>query len=279
MGFAQKLSSLANKLASTNVGKIFSIDSNGDAQIRNIPGVVGSMRNARMYTTVSSTATFTADEIIVETALAGVPYSLGNYNQVINLSITGAGGMDIGTAPVNGFVALYAIYNPTTGSTSILATNATASIAPSIYSGGNMPSGYTASALISVWPTNGSGLLVTGIQLDRSINTAPITILNSAVLNGSLTSLSISSAVPLNAVTCKPVVQLGNTATSTMGLTLTSSSLNIGFRNTVGTVTAGLTIAAAIPELALTVPQTLFYASSSTVGTPNFFSAVTGYSF
>ncbi len=86
----------------------------GDAaHLPQLTGIIGSSRNARMdITAASETATFTADEIIVGTALDGSQYRIGNFNKTINLATIGAGGMDIGTAPANGFVAIYAIYNP-----------------------------------------------------------------------------------------------------------------------------------------------------------------------
>ena len=45
--------------------------------------------------TASATATFTADEIIVETALGGTQYRLSSFNKTINLGVVGAGGMDV----------------------------------------------------------------------------------------------------------------------------------------------------------------------------------------
>ncbi len=77
--------------------------------------------------------------------------------------------MDSGTAPASGYVALYAIYNPTTGATALLAKNATAGLQAEVYAGGNMPAGYTASALIGVIPTNaGSQYVVCWIAVCRS---------------------------------------------------------------------------------------------------------------
>ncbi|WP_053077741.1 hypothetical protein [Burkholderia cepacia] len=136
--------------------------------------VVGSARNLSMsVATASASATLTADEIIVCSALGGVAYKLANFNQTINLATVGASGMDAGTAPVSGFVALYAIYNPTTRASALLATNATSSLAPSVYGGSNMPAGYTASALVSVWPTNASSQFAVGMQDDRKIWITP----------------------------------------------------------------------------------------------------------
>ena len=77
--------------------------------------------------------------------------------------------MDTGAPPDSGYVALYAIYNPTSGVAALLATNATTTIAPSIYGGAYMPAGYTASALVSVWPTNTTGQPMIGLQTGRFI--------------------------------------------------------------------------------------------------------------
>ncbi|HHA3806998.1 TPA: hypothetical protein ACOCPI_004353, partial [Yersinia enterocolitica] len=123
------------------------------AHLPQLTGVVGTSRNAKMsVTSVSATATFTADELIVQTSIGGRQYKLTSFSKTINLATTGVGGMDTGTVPANGFVALYAIYNPTTQISALLAVNASSVVAPEVYGGSNMPAGYTASALVSVLP-------------------------------------------------------------------------------------------------------------------------------
>ena len=67
--------------------------------------------------------------------------------------------------PASGFVSVYAIAK-SDGTQSILACNASTS-SGSVYSGSNMPSGYTYSALLGTWPTNGSSQFVVGTQIDR----------------------------------------------------------------------------------------------------------------
>ncbi|EMQ5256594.1 tail fiber protein, partial [Yersinia enterocolitica] len=101
------------------------------AHLPQLTGIVGTSRNAKMsVTAASSTATFIADELIVQTALGGLQYKLSNFSKTINLVTTGAGGMDTGAVPANGFVALYAIYNPTTQISALLAVNASSVVAP-----------------------------------------------------------------------------------------------------------------------------------------------------
>jgi hypothetical protein len=163
--------------------------------------VVGSTRNAKMsVTTASATATFTADQIVVETALNGAALTLSSYSQSVNLGTTGAGGMDTGSAPNNGWVSLYAIAKAD-GTKNILACNETTSNAE-IYAGANMPSGYTYSALIAVRPTNGSGQFTTGYIIGRTFwHGTPVNVLN--VSSGSspttYTSVTLTSAVPAKA--------------------------------------------------------------------------------
>jgi hypothetical protein len=86
--------------------------------------VVGVSRNAHMYvSTASSSAAFTADELIVESALGGLNYKLSNLSLAINLAANGVGGLDTGSPPVNGYVPLYVIYNPTTGAAALMGKN------------------------------------------------------------------------------------------------------------------------------------------------------------
>jgi hypothetical protein len=179
-------------------------------QFSQLTGLIGSMRNAKMYlAAASASATFTADQIIVGTALNGLQYPLASFNKAINLATVGAGGMDIGAAPASGFVALYAIYNPTAATASILATNATAALAPTIYGGANMPAGYTASALISVVPTTSGGLIAPLLQKERDINIEEVLALNASTIAATPTPVSISAAVPKNARSISGFIQAG----------------------------------------------------------------------
>ncbi|CNI23453.1 tail fiber protein [Yersinia frederiksenii] len=169
------------------------------AHLPQLTGVIGTLRNAKMsVTAASATATFTADELIVQAALGGRQYKLSGFSKTINLATTGANGMDTGTVPAAGFVAIYAIYNPTTLSSALLAVNATSAVQPEVYGGANMPSGYTASALVSVWRTSSSQFVV-GFQIDRAISAQQLTILSTTTSTSTVTSLSIVSVVPLNA--------------------------------------------------------------------------------
>ncbi|CAJ9922175.1 Tail fiber protein [Burkholderia pseudomallei] len=243
--------------------------------------VIGSARNFAMSVAVASaTAPATADEIIVESALGGVAYKLANFNKTINLATTGAGGMDTGSAPVSGYVALYAIYNPTTGASALLARNATSAVQPNVYGGANMPSGYTASALVSVWPTNGSGQFIVGAQVDRAISIPSVTVLTTSTTQASPTALSISGAVPPNARKVSGTMSVSSTSsTPNSSIIVYAASTGVGIQGLNNSVSASGGISTNYKDLPITVSQTLYYTATSSAGTPTFTMGVASYEF
>jgi len=224
-------------------------------QFIQLTGVVGTMRNAKMSVpTASASGTFIADEIIVETTLGGLQYKLSSYSKTINLATTGSGGMDTGTAPVSGYVALYAIYNPTSATTNILATNATSAIAPNVYGGANMPSGYTASALISVVPTNASSQFAPFSQIDRHVDVSFVMVLSGGGATVP-TPVSLAAVVPKNAVMWGGF-GVSDRASGEFGLSPAGTSLGqIQIGSSSGAVTAS------IAGMRIVTPQTTYYSA------------------
>lgn len=276
--------------AGAKVAAVFAVDQLGDVEydgtdavlLDRLPvpaasmGVIGTARNLKMaVAAASASATLTADEIIVGVALGGTQFKLSALNKTINLATVGAGGMDVGTAPVSGFVAIYAIYNPTTQTSALLARNATSAAAPSVYGGANMPAGYTASALVSVWGTNASGQLRVGYQSDRNINFVAVSVLTSTAAASTFTSVNISSAAPLNAVS----------VVGTVGLNSNSGALNaiIASDATTGGVGLQQTTASAVTNLSanynliVATAQRLYYTFSATGSSASINIFVSGY--
>ncbi|MDN7413487.1 hypothetical protein QZM42_33720 [Burkholderia vietnamiensis] len=244
--------------------------------------VVGQARNLSMsVTTAASTATLNADEIVVGTALGGQKYLLKQFSKTINLAAAGAGGMDTGAAPASGFVALYAIYNPTTGASALLATNATASIAPNVYGGANMPPGYSASALVSVWPTDGSGRLVAGFQRDREIFGSYGTILTTSVQQASLTPLSISAFVPPNAKTMSGDGSISSTSAGSGDLFLAGAvGSNIGLKHiTQAALTANISQIGVYSYIPIIEQQKIYYKATVSAGTMTASIYISSYTF
>jgi hypothetical protein len=231
-------------------------------------GIVGSVRNAKMnVASASATASWTADEVVLESALAGLRYCVANANASINLGTTGAGGMDTGTAPLSGFVAIYGIYNPSTTTLSLLAANATSAAAPSVYAGGHMPSGYTASALLAVWPTNTSRQFVIGSLRDRRLTIDSVNVLTTNSASGTYIGFPLSSAAPLNAISVGGWMSINNTTNSAMSLNIAADVSGMGQQAVSGFVNSNNALSNNF-SMDLLTPQNLYFNAVSQSGTP-----------
>ncbi|MDT6960129.1 hypothetical protein QTN24_01345 [Cupriavidus sp. SZY C1] len=226
--------------------------------------VVGWARNLVMnVATPSATATVAADEVVVKSSLGGKTYLLASFSQAINLGTTGAGGMDAGAAPANGWVAVYAIYNPATGARALLGVNATSAAAPEVYGGGNMPAGYSASALVSVRRTNGSGQFTIGFQFDRDVDTGPLTVVSNGT-STAYTSFSLAGFVPANAKEVHLSVGVSvNTASNGLRVIAADPTNEIGLRLFLNPV-VGQILGGILPVVRFITPQTLFYKLDTT---------------
>ncbi|WP_353192098.1 hypothetical protein [Pandoraea pnomenusa] len=240
-------------------------------------GVVGMSRNARMVVTVaSSTATYTADELIVETALGGLRYALANVNDTFNLATD----MDTGSAPTNGFVACYRLFNPTTQATLRRIVNCTSVVAPEIYAGAAAPAGFTASALVATVPTNASGQFSPVSVKDRHVDTAGIAVMSATAYQAAYTSFSIAAAAPLNAKRAYVTGLLGNTtANSASSIQFSGASAEFGVIYVSGSFVPGTgNTLASTGSLPIVTAQTLYWKGGGS-GTPAISMNVSGYDF
>lgn len=266
----------------TQVGENIPAATTGNqaAQFGQVSGIVGSMRNVAMtVSAASATATLTADEIIVESALGGLRYCLPSFSKTINLATTGAGGMDTGTAPVNGYVGIYAIWNPTTATSALLAVNATAGTISAVYGGVNMPAGFTASGLVSVRATNASGQFKVSFQRDRRVSFPATNVLNTSTSQASFTSFSAAAAVPFNAARALGNLSVVSTAgTSAMALNIAGDVSGSG--NQTNTCVNSSTVTTVINFACdINTAQTLFYTASNSAGTPTYSVSLSAYEF
>lgn len=161
------------------------------------PQVTGA---ATTFVAASATATLSA-KYATMVSNGGQGISVASPSAGFNLATTGAGGMDTGSAPASGFVAIYFIYNQTSSTLSTLGVNATSTVAPEIYGGANMPSGYAYSALVAVVPTNSSSTFVASYLSGRSVSLARATTYSSGAIVNTWTALSLVGIVPPNATT------------------------------------------------------------------------------
>ncbi|MDR3432053.1 MAG: phage tail protein [Rouxiella aceris] len=243
-----------------------------------LTGIVGTAHNAAMTVpTTSASATFTADELIVATALGGIQYRLSLVNKSVNLGKTGPGGMDSGSAPLAGFVGIYVIYNPATGVCALLAVNATATKLPKVYSGANMPAGFTASALVSIWPTTASGQFLAASQRNHIISLAPTAAITTNAIYPTGSTLSIAGIVPKNADTVSGSFILYSTETSSMNGLISVSAARFGEQGITATVGARLNFGAAFSQVPLVDPQVVGIIFESSTGTPTFSLFITSY--
>ena len=226
----------------------------------------GATNTRASISSASVSANFTADSVVVLTSLSGQPYRLSSFSKTINLATTGAGGMDVGTAPISGFVAVYAIYNPTTSTSALLGVNATAAAAPEVYGGANMPAGYTASALLSVLPTNASSQFIVALVNGRKVSFAPISVIARA-FDSSLTSLSVAAAAPKNANKIGGFIVHGaNSSGSLLSSSLAATAQTVDqkfFSTTSSAINGGYNMS--FSDLSVGDPQTIFYSNSSSI--------------
>lgn len=241
--------------------------------------VIGTMRKAGMVVaSASATATFNADQVVVATALNALPYLVTGITLNINLATVGAGGMDTGTAPVSGFVGLYLILNPTTGVKAMLAVNAVSAALPNVYGGVNLPAGYTASALVSVWPTNASSQFEVGSQIDRTVNHSSKAVVTSNLSQPSLVSAG-TTVFPKNAVSVSGSISIQSTAGSSMNMSIYAAGVTVGQQTLQLVVTANQALVGNVCGMTVTTAQTIFWTSGSSAGTPTFGFNVTSFTF
>lgn len=260
-------------------GTTATILANLKAAIRAQSSPVGSSRGLTCPNGAPGTSlTYAAVEIVLETALGGQSYRLASFLKTINGATVGAGGMDVGLAPVSGYVAIYAIYNPVTVTSALLGVDCTNTIAPEVYGGANMPSGYTASCLVGVWPTNASRQFTIGLQVDRVMCIAPVQVLNNGTIVPTQAAIDLSTAVPKNARYVTGTVAMSVTGSaSQMSIQVLPANLQIGNQGFAALVQPANFTSATYGRHPINQSQQLYYNTSSTAGTPNFQLAVSGY--
>lgn len=199
--------------------------------------VAGGVRNFKAVQASNTTVTVTYDEAVVKTALGGATYLGKSGSFTLNTAGTGANGLDTGTLGASTFYSLYVIYNPATQTFATLACTAAASTA-TIYAGANLPSGYTASALVGAFLTDGSSHIRAYTQLDREVfytgglsvfaGTAGVTVLTSQSLSAVVPGIAKTVSGILSGVsgaTGNPIVAADSSATASQQNTGTGGSV------------------------------------------------------
>lgn len=240
-------------------------------------GLVGMARNAKIANaTASSTVTFTADELVVETALGGLRYSLANVSDTFNLTTD----MDTGSAPTSGFVGLYRLFNPATGAALRRIVNATSAAVPEIYAGAAPPAGFTASALVAVLPTDATGKFIPCALKGRRVYTPYRSILSTANSAASLVGISIAGPAPRNARSIVLSLQaLSATVPNNATFSVSPDSGGAyGVVNVASNLSFANRTASSYVECALN-GMTVYYSTSIGAGTGQFDAGIVSYDF
>jgi len=236
----------------------------------------GSILNGRMsITAASATGVYTADEVVLESALGGAAVKYSSVNTTFNLATD----MDTGVAPVSGNVALYLTFNPTTQAYGRLIQNASALVG-NVYSGAHMTAGYVHSALVGFAATTSGSLMAICELEDRKVQFADLTVLTTSS-NATAASLSIASAVPLNAKRCSGAINGNNNTVNTGNvISIGSTSSMIGAKErTFVSPQANANDKFPFEDLMLITPQTIFYSTNPNTGTLTTTIFINGYTF
>lgn len=239
------------------------------------PGVLSEPLNLRMtVAAASSSATVTASSLVVAQSLSGKKYLLNGFSKTINLATTGAGGMDV-SVPTDGYVAIYAIYNPTTGASALLGQNVTSAVAAPVYAGANMPAGYLASALLTVVPTNSSGQFPPLAVVNRDVKIILVTVLN-ITTNRPISSLSLATAVPRNAIEVYGELEMISSSASNLSISVSGTN-GAGQQAVASSLAAGGNLVGNFSGVPVITAQTINAAASTSGAGPTFKIYIGGY--
>lgn len=251
------------------------------AQLGFSPAVGGTARMQATAAAAATTTTFTDDEVVVRTA-AGQTYALQNFSATLNLSATGLGGMDTGTATASGWLLVYAAYNPATLTSGVFAQMEGSAKASALYSGSSPPSGFTATGLIGIIPiSTTAGRFAQFLLNGRRIRFSLV-----AFTSGSTTSATTTynaftvTQIPYSAIRAIGALAVTNAGSGGSSSFIASSSTGIGsFPWSVGVV--GAADVGAYPDVDIITPRTLYYycSSASTSNTVSYAAYLSGYEF
>jgi len=229
--------------------------------------VSGASKNLVGAYATASTATYTADELVLKNS-AGAAYVATDVSFTVDITASGVNGLDAGSEASDTWYYIHAIYNGT-NTNGLISTSATAP---------TLPSGYTYSALIGVIRNDSSGDFFPFLQNDRKISVQPHSVFAGVAGVSSLTSVSLSSHVPPIAKSCDG--WFGHASINvTSGVKVASDVAGIGAQalaaQSSGVVYDGYAIRMTFIDLKC--PSQTIYWASVNVGTATHAIAIVGY--
>ena len=260
-------------IATGSAGQVLA--SNGNAAVPSFQtfgagaggGIVGNSKNLKGSAPGGTrTAVWTVDQLVTYTALAGFSFLGASLSLSFNGATTGANGMDIGSTPMSGNLYIYAIYNPTSMTWATLGTIVGSGSA--LYTGVNMPAGFTYSCLLWAGITDSSTNIKIFNQFQNAIYIGglPLVLNTMTTSPNAWTSFSIASVVPTGATMISGIVgrtQLGN---SGLGISPTSTGIGEQLMCINGTNPAldGFYTGATFNDLMIVTAGTMYYKTAST---------------
>lgn len=253
-----------NKLYTPGVAPVYGLGRNVVAQCASAGG---------------TSFTLKFDEFIGKTAAGGTALLAVSGNLTVNLATTGADGLDAGALAANKLYRTYLLYKIADGTIHTLSTLDT-NTAPS-----PTPAGFTLLSVIAYCLTDGNAKILPFTQYDRRFCfDVPLNIVSGVTFASSLTSQSISAAVPSAARTASGLI--GASLTNGTGSHYIASDANgldaqaAAFTATgSSTTTFGFTMAAAFRDLMMATAQTVFIMVSGGGITNAGRLSITGFSF
>jgi len=237
---------------------------------------VSSNSDLGIKVTGNTTATIAFSEVTLKTALGGQSVTVSGGSHTLDISTTGAGGLDTGSPANNTFYYVYEIYDPATQTKNVLATATPGSRrTEGVYNGANMPAGYTQSGLIGILLTNGSAHFLQSTQIGREVfyQTGIACVTNLTPLVASLTTKSIAAAVPPMASSASGFLSVNTySGVASLALSVAADATGLGLQNTTSGIptSSGIVIRCPFRHLPMDTAQTMFVAYTDTqTGTTN----------
>ncbi len=176
------------------------------------PALIGACRNLLAFNNVAtpdSKLDITADEAVVKGSVSGLPVLLESVSVTIDITASGANGLDTGVEAANTWYYVWLIWN---GST-------TAGLLSASFTTPTLPAGYTHRGLIGAVRNNAASNLVRFKQADRRIWTAESVVLAAKAagvndtweLLGGADATAFRAAVPVIGKACSGFVGTDNT--------------------------------------------------------------------
>jgi hypothetical protein len=216
------------------------------------------------------------DEFLGKTAAGGTALLGVNGNLTVNLANTGADGLDSGALAANKLYRTYLLYKVADGTVHTLST-LDSNAAPS-----PVPSGFTVLSVIAYCLSDSSGKILPFTQYDRKFwYQTPVNIVSGVSSPASLTSQSVSSAVPVSA---KVVDVLAGGVTNASAMVAIAgdaagSGMQVGLVAALAAASfAGFNGVAFFGGVPLLISQTIFWSTNGSVSNWGRISVV-GFSF